>query len=72
MPLAQCQQMAHRVILQVRNDKVAFGVKRTSKGGQRWLAQSRLTQIGPRLRTCLPVRNAGQPHQPTTVSFLGL
>jgi len=39
--------LALRDILLVRNDKVAFGVKRTLMGGQGWEAQSRLTPERP-------------------------
>jgi hypothetical protein len=38
--------MALRDISHARNDKVAFGVKWTSMGAQRWVAQSRLTRFG--------------------------
>jgi hypothetical protein len=42
----ECRVVAHRVISRARNDEVAFGVKRTSMGGQGWVAQSRMTLNG--------------------------
>jgi hypothetical protein len=38
--------MALRDISLVRDEEVAFGVKRTSMGERGWVAQSRLTQSG--------------------------
>jgi hypothetical protein len=39
-------EMTLRDISLVRNNEVAFGVKRTPMGGLGWVAQSRLTQGG--------------------------
>jgi hypothetical protein len=39
-------EVALRDILRTRSDCVAFGVKRTSMGGQGWVGQSRLTLTG--------------------------
>jgi hypothetical protein len=52
-------EMALRDISQVRNDKVAFGVKRTSMGGQGWVAQSRLDP--EQTRGGLKTRSAARP-----------
>jgi hypothetical protein len=38
--------VALRDISLMRNEEVAFGVERTSLGGQGWVAQSRLTHFG--------------------------